>query len=109
MRCVLLGFLLANSIALAEDVRLADVNLAGSAQLEGRMLRLTTAERHQAGAAWLPDRHPVGSGFETEFQFRLTKAGGLAGGADGFAFVLQNSGPQAVGGTGSGGGRPPPT
>ncbi len=110
MRHALPLFLLATSIARAEDVRLADLNLAGSARLEGqarpegRALRLTTAERHQAGAAWLPDRRAIGNGFETEFQFRISQAGGLAGGADGFAFVLQNSGPQAVGGTGSGGG-----
>jgi hypothetical protein len=46
----------------------------------------------------------VGSGFETTFQFQLTHQGGLGHGADGFAFVLQNSGPEALGGRGSAGG-----
>jgi hypothetical protein len=104
MRQALLCILLANTIALAEEVNLGDLNLAGSARREGRALRLTTAEPHLAGAAWLRDRQPIGGGFEAEFQFRISEAGGLGGGADGLAFVLQNSGPQAVGGTGSGGG-----
>ena len=43
----------------------------------------------------------MGSGFETTFQFQLTHQGGLGHGADGFAFVLQNSGPEALGGHGS--------
>ena len=34
----------------------------------------------------------------------MSKAGGAGGGADGLAFVLQNSGPEALGGRGSGGG-----
>jgi len=96
--------LLATTFALADGVHLPDLNLAGSARLEGKALRLTPAERHLAGAAWLRDRQIAGNGFETEFEFRLSEAGGLGGGADGFAFVLQNSGPAAVGGTGSGGG-----
>ena len=46
----------------------------------------------------------MGSGFETTFQFQLTHQGGLGHGADGFAFVVQNSGPEALGGRGSAGG-----
>jgi hypothetical protein len=38
------------------------------------------------------------------FQFQLTGQGGLGHGADGFAFVLQNAGPGALGGRGSAGG-----
>lgn len=98
------GMLLAITPALAGDVNLADLNLAGSARLEGEALRLTPSEPHLAGAAWLRDKQIAGNGFETEFEFRLSEAGGLGGGADGFAFVLQNSGPSALGGTGSGGG-----
>ena len=89
----------------AEAIEFASsVDLAGAANLEDRALRLTDAERHKAGAAWLRDRQPVAGGFETAFQFRITASGGLGGGADGFAFVLQNSGPMAIGGKGSGGG-----
>jgi hypothetical protein len=104
MRRAPLLVLLAATLALADEVHLPDLNLAGSARLEGEALRLTPSEPHLAGAAWLRDKQIAGNGFETEFEFRLSKAGGLGGGADGFAFVLQNSGPSALGGTGSGGG-----
>jgi hypothetical protein len=53
---------------------------------------------------WLREKQSVASGFETTFQFQITKSGGLGHGADGFAFVLQNSGPEALGGKGSAGG-----
>ena len=56
------------------------------------------------GAVWISEKQSISSGFETEFQFQLTKQGGLGHGADGFAFVLQNSGPNAIGGRGSSGG-----
>src|SRR5579872_2041141 len=82
---------------------LARLTLAGSAHREGAVLRLTTAERYQAGAAWLPHKQPVSNAFESTFQFQLTHQGGLGRGADGLAFVLQNSGPSALGGRVSGG------
>ena len=51
------------------------------------------------------DKRPMRSGFETTFQFQLTYQDRLFyHGADGFAFVLQNSGPEALGGMGSAGG-----
>jgi hypothetical protein len=80
------------------------LRLVGSAQRVHNVLRLTVAERHQAGAAWFERKQTVGAGFETAFQFQLTRQGGLGPGADGFAFVLQNSGPDALGGPGSAGG-----
>jgi len=83
---------------------LTGLNLAGSAHQEGRLLRLTPSRQNVAGAAWFLDKQPVAGGFETMFQFRLSEQGGLGRGADGFAFVLQNSGPSALGGLGSGGG-----
>ncbi|MGA8599573.1 MAG: L-type lectin-domain containing protein [Bryobacteraceae bacterium] len=41
---------------------------------------------------------------ETGFQFQLTHRFGVCKGADGFAFVLQNAGPSALGGRGMAGG-----
>jgi hypothetical protein len=78
--------------------------LVGDAAVTGKLLRLTPAKGDRSGAAWLRDKQPVGSGFETTFQFQLTHTGGLGHGADGFAFALQNSGPEALGGRGSAGG-----
>ena len=68
------------------------------------MLRLTAAQRHQAGAAWFEEKQKLTGGFESSFEFQLTGQGGLGPGADGFAFVLQNSGPDALGSPGSAGG-----
>jgi hypothetical protein len=82
----------------------AGLSLAGSARQEGRVLRLTPSVHDVAGAAWFREKQPVGGGFESVFKFRLTEQGGLGRGADGFAFVLQNSGPSAMGADGSGGG-----
>lgn len=76
----------------------------GSASLNGTALRLTSAQRNCRGAAWFREKQPIRAGFETTFRFQLTQQGGLGHGADGFAFVLQNSGPDALGGNGSGGG-----
>jgi hypothetical protein len=80
------------------------LRLVGDARMVGPTLRLTGAERNLAGAAWLPEKRPIAAGFHTQFQFQLTGQGGLAKGADGFAFVLQNAGPDAVAGRGSSGG-----
>jgi hypothetical protein len=81
-----------------------ELSLVGDAEVSGETLRLTPAKGDQAGAAWFREKQPVGSGFETTFQFQLTHPGGMGHGADGFAFVLQNSGPEALGGRGSAGG-----
>ncbi|SPF36257.1 exported hypothetical protein [Candidatus Sulfopaludibacter sp. SbA4] len=81
------------------------LRLVGDAALSGgKVLRLTPARENRAGAAWILEKQHVASGFDTTFQFRLTQQGGLGHGADGFAFVLQNSGPAALGGRGSAGG-----
>jgi hypothetical protein len=80
------------------------LSLVGDAALPGKTLRLTSAKGDRSGAAWFREKQPVASGFDTTFQFQLTHPGGLGHGADGFAFVLQNSGPEAHGGRGSAGG-----
>jgi hypothetical protein len=77
---------------------------AGNAARAGKVLRLTPAKMQKMGATWFADRQPVANGFETTFQFQLTHQGGLGNGADGFAFVLQNSGRAAIGGRGNAGG-----
>lgn len=72
-----------------------------NAAVTGKVLRLTPARRNQAGAVWFRDKQLVQSGFETTFQFQLTHGDLLFHGTDGFAFVVQNSGPEALGGRGS--------
>jgi hypothetical protein len=80
------------------------LSLVGDATVSGAALRLTPAKGDRSGAVWFREKQSVASGFETTFQFQLTHQGGLGHGADGFAFVLQNSGPEAIGGLGSAGG-----
>jgi hypothetical protein len=82
----------------------AGLELAGNAAIAGTRLRLTRAVVSQAGAGWIREKQSVRNGFETSFQFQLTGQGGLGRGADGFAFVIQNSGPDALAGRGSAGG-----
>jgi len=81
-----------------------EVTLVGDAAVTGKTLRLTPAKGDRSGAAWFREKQSVGSGFESAFQFQLTHQGGVGHGADEFAFVLQNSGPAALGGRGSAGG-----
>jgi hypothetical protein len=80
------------------------LNLVGGASVSGKVLRLTRARPNQSGAVWLLEKQRVASGFESTFQFQLTHQFGLGHGADGFAFVFQNSGSGALGGRGSAGG-----
>lgn len=80
------------------------LQLVGDAEVWQNRVRLTPAIPQTAGAAWFVERKPVSAGFEMVFQFQLTQQGGLGNGADGFAFVLQNNGPEALAGRGSAGG-----
>jgi hypothetical protein len=80
------------------------LRLVGSANRDGASLRLTPAKEQRAGAAWFTEKQHVAAGFETDFRFRLTNQGGLGRGADGFAFVVHNSGPDAMAGRGNAGG-----
>ena len=61
----------------------------GDAALVQERLRLTPAERGKAGGVWFSTKQRVKDGFETSFQFQLTKPGGS--GANGIAFVIQNN------------------
>ena len=77
----------------------------GDARVSGKVLRITPAKAEEAGAFWFREKQSVGSGFDTTFQFQLTHQDRLFfHGADGFAFVLQDSGLEALGGMGSAGG-----
>jgi hypothetical protein len=80
------------------------LQLVGVAEVWQDRLRLTPAVPQVAGAAWFVEPQPVTAGFEMVFQFQLTEQDGSHKGADGFAFVLQNSGPEALAGRGSAGG-----
>ena len=68
----------------------------GSAQLNGTRLRLTDTGTYEAGSAWSTSQVNVQQ-FSSDFTFQLTSAS-----ADGFAFVIQNTGVGALGPVGGG-------
>jgi Legume lectin domain/Putative amidase domain len=71
----------------------------GAAAANGTEIRLQDAyNSHVPGVVWALSRQSIGNGFETTFQFRISRNGNSGG--DGFAFVLQNSGMSATGGSG---------
>ena len=70
----------------------------GSASRTEDGIRLTPAELRGAGAAWFPAPVVVGDGFTADFTFSLS--GFLGDGGDGFAFVVQTTGPNALGDNG---------
>jgi hypothetical protein len=72
--------------------------LVGACSVAGVTMRLVPASANQKGAVWYRYRVPVGDGdgFDTHFTFRLHPDG-----AHGFAFVLQDVGPSALGSHGS--------
>ena len=71
--------------------------LNGSAVVTGGVLRLTSARRNQAGAAWCRVTVDPRAAFDTTFD---VTTGGPAVHADGFAFVVQSDGSRAIGGLG---------
>jgi hypothetical protein len=73
--------------------------IARSGATKTRVLRLTNGGYRQAGSAWAPTAIDPHRSFTTTFEVSLH---GKGPGADGFAFVLQNSGVRALGGSGGG-------
>ena len=96
--------LASGAIRFEDFASIPELSLVGDAAVSGKVLRLTPAKGDRSGAVWFREKQSVASGFETTFQFQLTHQGGLGHGADGFAFVLQDAGPEALGGRGSAGG-----
>jgi hypothetical protein len=73
----------------------------------GGILRLTTANQNQHGAAWFYLAQPLSTGFTTAFQFQVSSTNSCffcSFPADGLAFVIQNdpAGTGAIGYTGNG-------
>jgi hypothetical protein len=76
----------------------ADLSLVGDASIySANTLRLTPELQGQHGAAWHRNRVHLAGGFVSQFTFRVSSTPPPA---DGFAFVIQNEGPDALGGQG---------
>jgi len=83
----------------------------GNAAIVGSALRLVPATGDQRGSAYHISRQHLSlpGGWTTTFQFRITNPGPGGGtdpngdsGADGFAFIIQDSSPSALGAAGGG-------
>jgi hypothetical protein len=81
-----------------------NLNLVGAARTSGNAIRITESKINISGGFWYAGKEPVSRGFDTTFRFQVTNRGGLGNGADGLAFVMQNSGSTALAGRGSAGG-----
>lgn len=79
----------------------AGLTMVGSATQTGSTILLTPAERAMSGATWYTAaKQDVSLGFEASMTIRVPVRNG--GGADGFALVIQNDSPTALGGNGGG-------
>jgi hypothetical protein len=70
------------------------------------VLRLVPEKEDRTGAAYFGGKVNVAGGFETSFDFRISRPGkpeGVEGerGADGFSFIIQNQGLDAIGSRGA--------
>ena len=98
--------------ALGDGIIIGDVSELTSHNATARCggaLRLTPSFARKSGAAWYPRVMNVREGFDTTFKFRLSNPSMVCGtmddvnthcrsrGADGFAFVIQNFDPLALG------------
>jgi len=62
-----------------------------------RYLRITSAEPYTESSVWYSNPVKVTQGFVTHFKFRVRPVSSSREPADGFAFVIQGSGPSALG------------
>jgi hypothetical protein len=93
----------AQTILNINDFRAAenDLRLLGVTEIHEQYLRLTDVRPDKAGGCWYAkEKIDLRRGFETEFEFRVNGQDEKSGGGDGFAFVLQNHGEAALGGSG---------
>ena len=94
--------------------RFNETNIADNSAACGPALRLTGASDHLRGAAWYRRPQDVAEGFVTTFRYRITEHSTrcnvlndvhrhcVSRGADGFAFVIQGQGIDALGDGGLG-------
>ncbi len=79
----------------------SNLNLVGQAAVAGGSVVLNPAQGSTRGAVWYNGgKVEVAGGFSTRFEFRITDINAFP--ADGFALVIQNTSPTAIGGVGGG-------
>ena len=87
---------------------ISPIKLIGSAWQNYKSIRLTDTHNNLSGAMWYPVLLPIDEGFTTTFDFKFTEGNNFKcdenslPGADGIAFVIQNSSKNAIGFMGGG-------
>ncbi|OJX56878.1 MAG: hypothetical protein BGO89_10145 [Candidatus Kapaibacterium thiocyanatum] len=91
-----------------KDFEGEDYHAAGTTRIDGGTVVLTETQPYSDGAVWSRKQVEGMGGFATTFTFRMTNGNdnelpdGSLPGADGIVFVVQNSGPTALGKSGEG-------
>lgn len=104
--CLLIYFCADIQIFAQKDIYLKEFtdstifNFIGNAQLFNKRIRLTEAKNYQGGAIWLKDKKNVANDFAIEIGFQITDSD--PAGADGIAFVIQNTNESIIGQLGGG-------
>ena len=89
--------------AAAVNAVISRLNLVGNSAVMSlsptdTRFRVTSNANNQVGGGWTVTKQRLADGFSTDFQFQISQLAG--GGADGFAFVIQNSSATALDGAG---------
>lgn len=78
-----------------------NLGIISGAELYSDFLRICPNKPNTNGASWYSEqRINLKDGFFTEFEFKISD-NDASGGGDGFAFVIQNQGPNVIGGKGN--------
>ncbi len=97
---MLAGTMQAQKLIAIDDfsAHLSEFKLLGNAQITEAHLHVSPDQPNSKGAAWYgAQKIDLSRGFETEFQFIITSEGSANPKGDGFAFVIQNNGLDAIG------------
>ena len=85
-----------------------DFSMLGTADTLNNILRMTSTEQYSTGAFWYKNKVNLLNGFICDFKFRFSQGDNNNSlenslpGADGIAFVIQNTSPEIIGKTGGG-------
>ncbi len=85
-----------------------DFTMLGTSDTLNNILRITSTEQYSTGAFWYKNKVNLLNGFVCDFKFRFSQGNNNNSlenslpGADGIAFVIQNTSPEIIGKTGGG-------
>jgi hypothetical protein len=105
MKIYFVLFIVALQINIVSAIEFNDpslIKLLGNSVLTENKLRLTDANGGQLGVCWFKEKQNVRESFVINIDFQISNCGGLSGGADGFAFIIQNNDSNSMGNSAEG-------